>query len=373
MRKRILFLLSDIGGGHRAAAEAIAEAIHYLYPEAYDLYLDDVWRDYTPWPINKLPAAYPWLAGPGTPFWKFLWLISQWARFDRTIFPTISLALKVKTIPYLRRVRPDVVVSVHPLMNELGLRLMRQTNPDIPFVTVVTDMVNIHPFWIHPGVTFCMLPTEPARAMALKYGLPEEKLMVTGQPVGLKFTKRIGDKKYLRQMLGLDLKRPTILLVGGGEGHRRVFDIAQAVTRTVSEAQLLVIAGRNRLLKEKLDQVAWEIPTRVYGFVNNMPDLMGSADVLITKAGPGTISEAFVAGLPLILFDYIPGQEEGNVAYVQAHQAGVFAREAQQVAKLVAEWLEPDNMTLAQMAQNAAALARPEAALTIAKKVCDLI
>ncbi len=373
MKKRILFLLSDTGGGHRAAAEAITEAIHYLYPDTYDVYLDDLWKEYTPWPINKIPDAYPWLTGPGVPFWKLMWLVSNRARPDRIVFPTVSPVLRKKITMYLQQVQPNIIVCVHPLMNDIGLRLTRKANLQVPFVTVVTDMVTIHPLWIHPCVTFCMVPTEPAREMALKYGLPEKKLMVTGQPVGLKFAKEIADKESLRLKLDLDLDRPAVLLVGGGEGFGRIFDIARAVASTVSEAQLLVVAGRNKMLKQKLDQVDWEIPTKIYGFVNNMPELMGSADILITKAGPGTISEAFVMGLPLIIFDYIPGQEAGNVSYVQEHQAGVFAQEPQQIAHLVAKWLDPDTMILKEMTQNAAALAKPEAALAIAQKVCDLI
>jgi 1,2-diacylglycerol 3-beta-galactosyltransferase len=126
-------------------------------------------------------------------------------------------------------------------------------------------------------------------------------------------------------------------------------------------------------LKEKLEGVSWEIPTRIYGFVNNMPELMGAANILVTKAGPGTISEAFIANLPVILSGYIPGQETGNVTYVQEHRAGLLAEKPQEIANLVREWMEPDNPSLQEMARNAAALAKPEAALTIARKVCDLI
>ncbi len=76
MKKRILFLMSDTGGGHRAAAEAIEEAVHALYPDAYETCIGDLWKEHTPWPVTRIPDAYPWMAGPGLPMSKHMWAIS---------------------------------------------------------------------------------------------------------------------------------------------------------------------------------------------------------------------------------------------------------------------------------------------------------
>ena len=145
------------------------------------------------------------------------------------------------------------------------------------------------------------------------------------------------------------------------------------MAQTAPQAQLLIVSGRNKDLKQRLENTAWEIPTRIYGFVDNMPELMAAADLLITKAGPGTISEAFVAGLPIIISGYIPGQEEGNVTYVQEHSAGVYAETPEKIAQLVLTWFDPANNTLQLMAQKAAGLARPNASLIIAKRICSLM
>jgi 1,2-diacylglycerol 3-beta-galactosyltransferase len=373
MKKRILFLMSDTGGGHRAAANAIDEAIHHLYPDCYDTYLDDLWKDYTPWPINKIPNAYPWLTGRGIPVWKLMWQVSTKARPQKVIFPTMSPVLRRKAAGYIRNIRPDLIISVHPLMNDIGVRLMHRAGLNVPFVTVVTDMVTIHPVWISPKVNFCLVPTEPARQRAVKYGMEPSKVLVAGQPVSLKFARKLADKSSLREKLGLVVDRRTVLVVGGGEGFGRIFDIARSIAQQVPQAQLLVITGRNKTLKAQLEAMSWEIPTVIYGFVENMHEVMGASDIVVTKAGPGTISEAFVAGLPLIIFDFIPGQEEGNVSYVQEHGAGAFAQDPQTIANLVKDWMDPANSTLQRMQQNAADLAKPEAALTIARKVCDLI
>jgi 1,2-diacylglycerol 3-beta-galactosyltransferase len=148
-----------------------------------------------------------------------------------------------------------------------------------------------------------------------------------------------------------------------------LYKIARTIATSVANTQLIVVAGRNTVLEQKLKAVAWEIPTQVHGFVSNMPELMGASDLLITKAGPGTISEAFIAGLPVIISSFIPGQEEDNVRYVLEHQAGVYAPDPEQIAVQVRELLRPGNEILQQMRGNAVALARPEAALNIAQRL----
>ena len=373
MKKRILFLMSDTGGGHRAAALAIEEAIHHLYPETYQTYVEDVWKHHTPWPVNKIPNTYAWLTGPGLPLWRLMWSgLAYWSA-HHFVIPGISPVLERKMLRYLDALRPDVMVSVHPLMNHLGLKWLRKLQWDIPFVTVVTDMVTIHPLWICPKVTCCLVPTELAREKALRFGMNPDKVEVVGQPVGLKFGGMSPNKEAARRLLGLDLGRRTVLVMGGGEGFGPVFEIARKIAGTVPLAQLLVVAGRNQALKDRLEAATWEIPTRIYGFTNQMPELMRAADVVITKAGPGTISEAFIAGVPPLISGYIPGQEKGNVTYVQEHHAGAYAETPAEIAHLISDWFMPNNPTLDEMTGNAARLARPEASLKIAAKVCSLI
>jgi 1,2-diacylglycerol 3-beta-galactosyltransferase len=378
MKKRILFLMSDTGGGHRAAAQAIAEGIHYRYPDTYETLIEDIWRGHTPWPINQIPGAYGWLTGPGRPLWRLMWAISVRCDVHRLLFPGVSPLVERRVLSFLDHLQPALVISVHPFMNHLGLRWLTKLKLDIPFVTVVTDMVTIHPMWICPRVTRCLVPTDAARCIAIKLGMPPERVEVCGQPVGLKFSSMPADKPAVRSELGLDPLRCTVMVTGGGEGVGPIFEIARAIMALAiaggtPRLQLLIVTGRNQALKARLEAVTWEIPTHIYGFIDYMPQLLRAADILITKAGPNTLSEAFIAGLPPIIFCYIPGQEQGNVAYVQAHQAGAYAEKPQEIARLVLSWLTVNNDILQEMGRNAIRLARPQAALAIADRVCSLI
>jgi 1,2-diacylglycerol 3-beta-galactosyltransferase len=369
--KRVLILMSNTGGGHRAAAEAIQEALQHLYGRAVSVTIVDAWANHVAWPVSKLGRSYGWIVNEALWLWKAFWLLEHQPElvdaFLQSTYPLVAPGL----LKLFRSQKPDVIVSVHPLLNLLPLLVLKRAKLDIPFVTVVTDMVKGYHTWYDRRANLCLVPTKLAGQHALSLGFPADRIEVVGQPVALKFTTGIGDKNELRQKLGLQLNRPTVLLAGGGEGYGPVFEIARHIAQQVSQAQLVIITGRNKSLKKNLEGVNWEIPTTILGFVENMPEWMGAADVLLTKAGPGSISEAFVAGLPLILFDYIPGQEEDNVHYVVEHHAGAYAPDPNQIGNLLQEWLRPDNSTLAHMAQNAAQLARPEAALTIAHRVYE--
>jgi len=250
MKKRILFFMSDTGGGHRAAATAIDEAIQRLYPGRFETIIADVWQGCTPWPINQIPRAYPWLTGPGLPLWRLMWLLSYHLQAHRLLFPLVRRLSRRRMTGYLQQIRPDLVVSVHPLMNHLGLQLVAGAGLDIPFVTVVTDLVTIHPAWIYPQVTRCLVPTEEARQQALRLGLPPAKVRVCGQPVSLKFINGPANKSLLRSKLGLDAHRPALLLLGGGEGVGPIFELAQTLAAAVPQIQLMIVAGRNQQLKK---------------------------------------------------------------------------------------------------------------------------
>jgi 1,2-diacylglycerol 3-beta-galactosyltransferase len=234
---------------------------------------------------------------------------------------------------------------------------------------VVTDLVSTHKFWYDPKTDRCLVPTQPAYDRGREAGLKPAQLRVTGLPVHPGFAERLKDKAAARAELGWEANLPTILMIGGGEGMGPLYKTARAINDLRLKCQLAIIAGRNQPLKEKLEASAWNQPTHIYPFVTNMPVLMAAADILLSKAGPGTISEACIAGLPVILFDLIPGQEEGNVDFVVQNGAGVFAPTIPEVARTIAAWLAEGPAGLKRRSESAHRLGKPDAVWTIADEV----
>lgn len=360
---RILFLYSATGGGHLSAVEAIEEALELEFPGQFFADKVDFFREYAPLPLNLAPEIYP-VVSKSSKLWGLSYALSngkrQVALATRAAFPYLYTAVR----SLVNEHPSDLIVSVHPLMTKTIRQVIQRKK--IPFITVVTDMVSTHTFWYDKNCDLIILPTESAKERGLELGMDESKMVVCGLPVADRFSKMNGDKTQIRQRLGWPESQLTLLLIGGGEGMGPLETTAAAIDESGLPVSLIVVTGRNTRLKNKLEERNWKIPHRVYGFVREMPDFMQAADVLITKAGPGTISEGFIAGLPIILYNRQPGQEEGNVLYVIGEGAGMWAPEPAMVVSVIKNWVHhPDRLAEATSASRN--LAKPEAARQIAR------
>lgn len=367
--KRILFLMSDTGGGHRAAAEAISEALKQRYGENVIVEMVDVFKAYSPFPWNYMPELYPWLISHGKSSWGMGYKLSNTQQRAKILSQGMYLTVEARIKKMLREHPADVVVSVHSLLTRLAMQAMNAGETRPPFVVVITDLVSTHMFAYDHRADRTLVPTQPAFERGLDAGLAEKQMRITGLPVHPRFSVGLPDKASARETLGWDKYLPTFLLVGGGEGMGPLYKAARAINSRKLPCQLVIIAGRNKLLKEQLEMSRWSQPTHVYGFVNDMPRLMAAADILVSKAGPATICEACIAGLPMILYDAIPGQETGNVEYVLSNHAGVFVPSPQEVAETAEAWISegPDGLRL--RSESALRLGHPNAVWDIAEEV----
>jgi 1,2-diacylglycerol 3-beta-galactosyltransferase len=262
----------------------------------------------------------------------------------------------------------DLVVTVHPLAVSWILKALGKNRP--PFITVVTDMVTTHALWFDTRSDLILVPTDIARQKAIQYGMQPEKVRVVGQPIARKYCLPGDDKAALREKLGWPQDKFTVLVVGGGDGMGPLGQTARAIADSGLDVALVVVAGRNERLKTSLENKHWSVPTLIYGFTKEMPDFMRAADTLVTKAGPGTIAEAFNTHLPIILFAKLPGQEDGNVTYTVDEGAGIWAPTPQRVVSALRNWVTQP--ALREKAVEACRrVARPNSSLDIAHAIGD--
>jgi 1,2-diacylglycerol 3-beta-galactosyltransferase len=192
--------------------------------------------------------------------------------------------------------------------------------------------------------------------------------------VASNFVARPGERAALATQLGWSTGRPTVLLMGGGDGVGPLELLAERLDAAQLPCDLAIVAGRNAALEARLRARSWRGTVHVYGFVNGLGRLFRAASVIVTKAGPGTISEACAAGCPLVLSGAIPGQETGNVEHVVANGAGVWAPSPALVVDAVRDWCTGESALVSRQRAAAAALAlgRPSAADDIARRVLTL-
>jgi len=371
--RTVLFLMANAGGGHRSAAHAIAKAMQSAgEPDCRPVIVDGV-RECGRFPLRQGVALY----GPVTRrtphlFGRFFHLtnaphyISAARRICR---PFLCPGLR----ELIERVRPQVIVSTHYAFHHAVPMALRDLGMPVPLVGVVTDLFSMHSAWAAPGVDAWVAPSEVARQFLLDRGVSDERIHLLGLPIDPAFAvEPDGSRAEWRAALGLDPMLPVVLLMGGGEGVGGLAAAAHALTTAALPAQVVVITGRNRALYRELlaRRAGFSLPVRAEGFVTNMAQWMQAADVLVTKAGPATISEAMASGLPMILTGAVPGPEDGNVAYILENKLGVLATTPQELRAQLESWLRPGDPQLARIGAKARRLSRPTAAHDVARLVC---
>jgi UDP-N-acetylglucosamine:LPS N-acetylglucosamine transferase len=397
-QRTILFLIADTGAGHRSAANAIRNAITFLAQKrqeewliqqqtgteeqksvtaqpGYRIEIVDVFEEYSRFPLREAVKLY----GPAIRYRPKLYgriyqFSNQAQRFSA--MKTVSTPLIHNgLLRLIRSVKPDVIVSVHPLLNHVTIRILQDLGVHIPFITVVTDLVSAHHAWFAPGADAYIVPTTYIRELAMKQGMDPIRIHLMGMPIDPKFTLPVESKQDLQHKLGLKPGIPVVLLVGGGEGAMGLRSAVHAISQARLPVQLLIIAGRNKRLYVQLQHIrsSLHVPARVFGFVQNVQEMMHASDVIVTKAGPGTICEALACNLPIILSGYVPGQEEGNVIYVEENKVGMLAYDSVELINILRRVLKPGSELLDQELENAKRISRPGASFDIANCILGFL
>lgn len=396
----VQILMSDTGGGHRASANALRDAFDVLYPGRIQCDIVDIYTDYGPFfPYDSYVQLYKVMAK-----YPITWDIFY--HFGCTPFGLWLNELLLETFcfqPFLKCLarhsgdtnkRADMVVSVHPLTQDIPLKILSfldsgskdLTGRQTPFCTVVTDLGSAHPTWFSPGVDKCFVPSDALYKAAKDRKLQDDQIVQYGLPIRRGFWASQGTGKQLSQQamkaqLGLDESLPTVLIVGGGDGMGGIVDISKSLGNELGQmssesakSQMVVVCGNNAQAKQQLEGTTWGpgVRVNVQGFVNNMDEWMRASDALVTKAGPGTIAEASICGLPCMMFSFLPGQEEGNIPFVESSGFGKYSGDPSVIAETVTSWLSSPQM-LQEMRDNALSAARPEATLDIARDLAQVV
>ena len=415
----LLFLISDTGGGHRSAAVAVRQALDRAYPGRFAITLCD--------PLGG-PDAAPllrWvtqLYGPVTRRAPWLWGAAYYLTNSRPAAALLSATLlRLADRPTARAVaarRPAAIVSFHPLTGAAAARARAAPGRLLPVATVVTDLGAAHAAWRHGGADLTIVPpgqggradappsarrrltgrARQARASARAGrggsgrpgrtrdwqagddgGLAADMGCVVraGPPVGQAFwagPSLAGERAALRRALGLSEDRLLIVLTGGGEGCGGIGRRAAALVRRFADVQVVAVCGRNNRVRRRLLRLAARTGSRrlmVTGYTRRLPDLLRCADLVVTKAGPGTITEAACCGAPLLLTTQLPGQERGNADLVVSAGAG---RRVAGVPGLLGEAgrLRTDGAALAGLRAASARLGRPGDTRDIARLIAAL-
>ncbi len=338
----VLFAISDTGGGHRSAAVAIAAALDQVSEGKLTWQIEDILK-LTDFPgVRSAPDLYDQLSTRWLRLYDMTFQLTN-SKWPVDLLSSLVFVTARRNITrLLLETRPKVVVVTHPLVHRFVCAVRRLHRLPCRVVTVVTDLVSLHASWTYPGVDLAIVPTDEAYQLMYRRGMRPTKMQRTGFPVHPKFADYSGDLSAARAELDLDPQRFTILLTAGGVGSGRLGELVVAIERAYPDAQLLVVTGKNRTLRDDLIAAGRPDTSHIYGFVQNMEVLMAASDIVVTKAGPGTLMEALVMRKPVLLTEAVGMQEQGNIDFVLNYELGMFCPTTERIVAAVSDLEDPE-------------------------------
>jgi hypothetical protein len=357
--KKLHVLFHDAGGGHRNAAVAL-QTIVKQQQRPWDLELVQ-FQDLTN-PLDVLRK----LTGIKIQEQYNVLLRNGWTLGAQSLLRVLQLTIRIFHRPLVRllekfwRENPaDLLISVIPHFNREIYESWNNVYPGRPFVTIITDLADFPPhFWIEPiPEQYVIGGTQRAVEQARQIGHDDAHIFgVSGMILRPDFYERdASDPVAIRKELGLQPDVPTAIVLFGGYGSNVMFDITERLNASGVPIQLILICGRNEALAARLRGRTWRMPVNVIGFTREVHKLMHAADFLIGKPGPGSIAEAMVRKLPVLIEcnSWTLPQERYNTEWVKEKRVGIVLKSFRQVVGGVKQMLEP--ATLAEFRRNVAA------------------
>lgn len=267
---------------------------------------------------------------------------------------------------------PDAVVASEVGVCELAALHKRMTGSR--YFLAGLELMDFNRAWIQPEVDMLAVVHADLGEELASAGAPKSKIVDCGMPIDPAYAS-LASQSEARSRLRLDPSLPLLLVLFGGTGFGDPQRILEALREVTAPFQAVFIAGRNDRLEAKLRRLARENLSRpeapgplVFGWVNNMPDWMTAADLLLGKPGGGTLMEAAACGLPLLAFDPLPGNEERTCRWIEKWRAGLWVKSPADLAARLNELLA-NPTSRAALRTRAAALARPRAAQAAAQAI----
>lgn len=375
---KILIISSDTGGGHRSAAQAIAEGLQKFWQgESLAVRIVKAVEE-SHHITEKLVNVYNWVLRNKQHWMKYLyWVMNK-------IRPETREFFHKRCVGYVKeqfeKWCPHVVVSVHPLTQHIFARILKELNlsEQIPLVTVVTDpCYGFWKGWACNDVSLYLVANEDARDQLIDYGIMPEKIKISGMPIHPKFHEvNEIDAQAARKAFGLNPDKFTVFVNAGWIGGGNIPQIFKELVNGELDVQAIFLAGKNEELKREAEELAKtaKFPVKVIGYSDEIERLMQSANVMVSKLGGLTTFEALACHLPIIADATTPPmpQEAGTVNLIAKRGAGILLEKTSDIVPAIQSLLS-DSKKYAEMKAATAALSIPNSTQNIIREITALL
>lgn len=348
--KKIMIFYAAYGGGHLSAARSIKENIETNYTNVEVKLVDCM--EYVNKVVNKVTTtAYSEMAKKAPRTWGKVYWKSQKGPLAQ-ISTTSNKVLSIKLNKLLQDFQPDIIISTHPFGTQMCAYLKKLGKLDAKIATVMTDYAP-HDQWLvfNHFVDYYFVSHDGMKKQLHEKGIPNEKIFATGIPLSNKFLLKY-DKAQILESFGLAPAKKTVLFFGGGEfglGKTQTFKIFKSFVECHENIQIVAIAGKNQKMKESFENLVEQLDkqanVKILEYTTKVPELMSISDLVVTKPGGLTTTESLASGLPIVVINPIPGQEEENAAYLEENKVAIWIKKDDNVEEILNNlFANPDKM-----------------------------
>ena len=370
MLKRIIVFYASYGGGHLSAARSIKEYIENNYSEINIELIDCVKY------INKAldvvtTKAYSEMAKKAPYAWGHIYKGSEKGPLAQ-ISTTSNKVMSLKLEKLLEEKNPDLIISTHPFSSQMCSYLKKKGKLNAKLATILTDFA-IHNQWVvgHEYTDYFFVSHSGMKNDLISAGVLPEKIYATGIPLSNKFLLKY-NKSEILENFGLVPNKKTVLFFGGGElglGKARTFEIFKSFVQN-DNIQIVAISGKNPKMKENFEafvaEMGKENSVKVLEYTDKVAQLMSISDLVVTKPGGLTTTESLASGLPIVVINPIPGQEEENAEFLEKNKVAIWIKKGDDIQKILNDlFSSPDKMQ--EMKVNARLMAKRNSTKDICK------
>jgi processive 1,2-diacylglycerol beta-glucosyltransferase len=337
MQKKVLILSEAFGSGHTKAAEALAQGISLQEPSVQTQIIE-IGRMLHPSISNLILGSYKQTIKMCPFLWKKIYHLTRHNQTTPSWLQVVIYQLLHRNIEkVLEQIKPDLIICTHPFSSSSLSRLKRLGYP-VSLCTIITDF-HAHRVWVQPEVNLYMVSDDEVRQQLIRCGIPKHRIAVTGIPIKSNFWTQ-HNKREARAKLNLK-DMPTVMVMGGGLGLGGIKDLAHSLIKWKESIQLIICTGYNHSLKRSLecDKHFQHPHIVIMGFVDIIDQLLDATDLLITKPGGITTFEALSKGVPMLIFQPIPGHEEYNCNHLVKHRLAIRIQNLQELDSWVEKLL----------------------------------
>ncbi len=369
--KKILIFYGSYGGGHLSAARAINEYINNNFNNVETQMVDCI--EYVNKLVNKITVkAYSDMAKTFPWAWGYVYKKSEKGIIAKFSNDSNKL-MAYKLYKLIKEFQPNYIISTHPFSSQMCAYLKKKGKCNYKLATITTDYAP-HDQWLlyHDYVDYFFVAHDGMKNALIQKGINENKIYATGIPLSNRFLQHYNKKSILNEF-NLQENKKTILFFGGGKmglGKSRTLEILKTLAEDFQDLQIVAISGKNKEMHEQFNKIVHtncrENSIKVLEYTNKVPELMTISDLVITKPGGLTTTESLASGLPIIIINPIPGQEEENAEFLEEKKVGVWIKKQDNVKEVLTNIFSNTNK-MREMKINARLLSKKNSTADICK------